>query len=126
MQVKITGLRPGEKLNEELLMDTEQDKMAKTAHNKIFHCAADADRPFLKNTYTDLQTLKTAGGTTITMLLTFCRRWCPPITPTGVWCRPYRCGCHRQHGHLLQEEVNRKAAGGQARCQGGLTYVSAL
>ncbi len=36
MQVKITGLRPGEKLYEELLMDTEQDKMRKTAHNKIF------------------------------------------------------------------------------------------
>ncbi len=36
MQIKITGLRPGEKLYEELLMDTEQDKMRKTAHNKIF------------------------------------------------------------------------------------------
>lgn len=36
MQVKITGLRPGEKLYEELLMDSEQDKMRQTAHNKIF------------------------------------------------------------------------------------------
>ena len=36
MQVKITGLRPGEKLYEELLMDAERDKMGKTAHNNIF------------------------------------------------------------------------------------------
>ena len=36
MQVKITGLRPGEKLYEELMMDAEQGKMMKTAHNKIF------------------------------------------------------------------------------------------
>lgn len=36
MQVKITGLRPGEKLYEELMMDAEQDKMQQTAHNKIF------------------------------------------------------------------------------------------
>ena len=36
MEIKVTGLRPGEKLYEELMMDAEQDKMAKTAHNKIF------------------------------------------------------------------------------------------
>ncbi|WP_294496439.1 nucleoside-diphosphate sugar epimerase/dehydratase [uncultured Gemmiger sp.] len=36
MEIKITGLRPGEKLYEELMMDSEQDKMAKTAHDKIF------------------------------------------------------------------------------------------
>ncbi len=36
MQIKVTGLRPGEKLYEELMLDTEQDKMLKTAHNKIF------------------------------------------------------------------------------------------
>ena len=31
-----TGLRPGEKLYEELLMDSERDKMTRTAHKKIF------------------------------------------------------------------------------------------
>ncbi len=36
IQFKITGLRPGEKLYEELLMDSERDKMTRTAHNKIF------------------------------------------------------------------------------------------
>ena len=59
MQVKITGLRPGEKLYEELLMDTEQDKMAKTAHNKIF--IAPPMQIDLEKFYTDLQTLKTAA-----------------------------------------------------------------
>ena len=59
MQVKITGLRPGEKLYEELLMDTEQDKMAKTAHNKIF--IAPPMQINLEKFYTDLQTLKTAA-----------------------------------------------------------------
>lgn len=36
MQVKITGLRPGEKLCEELMLDSEQKRMTKTAHDKIF------------------------------------------------------------------------------------------
>ena len=56
MQVKITGLRPGEKLYEELLMDSEQDKMAKTAHNKIF--IAPPMQIDLEKFYTDLQRLK--------------------------------------------------------------------
>lgn len=36
MKIEVTGLRPGEKLYEELMMDAEQDKMVCTAHNKIF------------------------------------------------------------------------------------------
>ncbi len=36
MDIKIVGLRPGEKLYEELMMDEEQDKMRRTQHNKIF------------------------------------------------------------------------------------------
>lgn len=36
MEIKITGLRPGEKLYEELLMDKESRNMTRTAHNKIF------------------------------------------------------------------------------------------
>ena len=36
MEIKVVGLRPGEKLYEELMMDEEQDKMRRTQHNKIF------------------------------------------------------------------------------------------
>ena len=36
IKIEYTGLRPGEKLYEELLMDEEEDKMGKTGHEKIF------------------------------------------------------------------------------------------
>ena len=59
MEVKITGLRPGEKLYEELMMDAEQDKMAKTAHNKIF--IAPPMQIDLAAFYCDLQRLQEAA-----------------------------------------------------------------
>ena len=52
----LTGLRPGEKLYEELLMDAERDKMGKTAHNKIF--IAPPMQIDLEKFYTNLQKLK--------------------------------------------------------------------
>jgi FlaA1/EpsC-like NDP-sugar epimerase len=36
MQIEVTGMRPGEKLYEELLLDKEKDGMRTTSHNKIF------------------------------------------------------------------------------------------
>ena len=45
MDIKITGLRPGEKLYEELLMDSERDRMQKTAHKKIFVAPVDEIEP---------------------------------------------------------------------------------
>ncbi len=55
MEVKITGLRPGEKLYEELMMDTEQVDMQRTEHDKIFIAPPmDID---LAQFYTQLQEL---------------------------------------------------------------------
>ena len=36
IKVEYIGMRPGEKMYEELLMDAEADKMTRTAHNLIF------------------------------------------------------------------------------------------
>ena len=49
-------MRPGEKLYEELMLDSEQDKMLSTAHNKIFIAPPmDID---LARFYTELQNLQ--------------------------------------------------------------------
>ena len=54
--IEITGLRPGEKLYEELMLDSEQDKMIRTAHNKIF--IAPPMQIDLARFYTELQHLQ--------------------------------------------------------------------
>ena len=60
MDIEVIGLRPGEKLYEELLMDTEQNKMQQTAHNKIFVAPPmNIDLPVF---YTELQALEAAAG----------------------------------------------------------------
>ena len=57
--IEITGLRPGEKLYEELMLDSEQDKMLRTAHNKIF--IAPPMEIDLARFYTELQNLQTCA-----------------------------------------------------------------
>lgn len=59
IEVKVTGLRPGEKLFEELMLDAEQDKMQQTAHNKIF--IAPPMNIDLPQFYSELQTLQGAA-----------------------------------------------------------------
>ena len=58
--IEITGLRPGEKLYEELMLDSEQDKMRSTAHNKIF--IAPPMEIDLARFYTDLQHLQLSAA----------------------------------------------------------------
>ena len=60
IDIDVIGLRPGEKLYEELMMDEEQDKMRRTQHNKIF--VASPRTIDLAEFYEQLQALEAAAA----------------------------------------------------------------
>lgn len=72
-----TGLRPGEKLYEELLMDEEG--LQDTA-NRLIHVGRPIDmddEAFCRQ----LEVLERPAGTTARTSAAAWRTWCPPITP---------------------------------------------
>ena len=80
MEIKIVGLRPGEKLYEELMMDEEQDKMRRTEHNKIFVAPPkDID---LARFYTQLQDLSAAAAHNDEGVVKQLAEMIPTFTPT--------------------------------------------
>ena len=80
MEIKIVGLRPGEKLYEELMMDEEQDKMRRTEHNKIFVAPPkDID---LARFYTQLQDLSAAAEHNDEGVVKQLEKMIPTFTPT--------------------------------------------
>ncbi len=79
MEIKIVGLRPGEKLYEELMMDEEQDKMRRTEHNKIFVAPPrDID---LDVFYSQLQALAHAAEHNDEGVVTQLQKMIPTFTP---------------------------------------------
>ena len=80
MEIKVVGLRPGEKLYEELMMDEEQDKMRRTEHNKIFVAPPkDID---LAQFYTQLQDLSAAAAHNDEGVVKQLAEMIPTFTPT--------------------------------------------
>ena len=80
MEIKIVGLRPGEKLYEELMMDEEQDKMRRTQHNKIFVAPPrDID---LGVFYQQLQDLAAAAAHNDEGVVDQLEKMIPTFTPT--------------------------------------------
>ena len=80
MEIKIVGLRPGEKLYEELMMDEEQDKMRRTEHNKIF--VAPPRQIDLADFYSQLQTLAAAAEHNDEGVVKQLAEMIPTFTPT--------------------------------------------
>ena len=80
MEIKIVGLRPGEKLYEELMMDEEQDKMRRTQHNKIF--VASPRNIDLAAFYEQLQDLIAASAHNDDGVVAQLARMIPTFTPT--------------------------------------------
>ena len=80
MEIKIVGLRPGEKLYEELMMDEEQDKMRRTEHNKIF--VAPPRNIDLAVFYEQLQSLAKAAEHNDDGVVDQLEKMIPTFTPT--------------------------------------------
>ena len=80
MEIKIVGLRPGEKLYEELMMDEEQDKMRRTQHNKIF--VASPRSIDLAEFYEQLQELAEAAQHNDEGVVQQLAKMIPTFTPT--------------------------------------------
>ena len=80
MEIKIVGLRPGEKLYEELMMDEEQDKMRRTQHNKIF--VASPRSIDLAEFYGQLQELAEAAQHNDEGVVRQLAKMIPTFTPT--------------------------------------------
>ena len=80
MEIKIVGLRPGEKLYEELMMDEEQDKMRRTQHNKIF--VASPRTIDLAQFYEQLQALEAAAAHNDEGVVRQLAAMIPTFTPT--------------------------------------------
>ena len=80
MEIKIGGLRPGEKLYEELMMDEEQDKMRRTQHNKIF--VASPRTIDLAEFYEQLQALEAAAAHNDEGVVRQLAAMIPTFTPT--------------------------------------------
>ncbi len=80
MDIKIVGLRPGEKLYEELMMDEEQDKMRRTQHNKIF--VASPRKIDLAQFYDQLRALAQAAEHNDEGVVQQLAQMIPTFTPT--------------------------------------------
>ena len=80
MEIRVVGLRPGEKLYEELMMDEEQDKMRRTQHNKIF--VASPRNIDLAQFYEQLQALTAAAEHNDEGVVKQLAAMIPTFTPT--------------------------------------------